>query len=352
MPRLPAIDQQKRAVYSSHVVILGAGASRAAAPSGDANGRRLPLVADFVDVVGLAPLLDNAGVAWRDRNFEEVYDGIYHSGRGLPLMGQLESAIRDYFRKIELRAGPTAYDYLLLSLREKDMIATFNWDPFLLQAYGRYADLKHLPQVAFLHGNVSIGFCLTCKIKGGPNLWCRCGRPLEPSRLLYPVREKDYSGDPFIATEWDGLRQVLEHAYFLTIFGYSAPTADAAAVEIMKTAWAANETRTLAEIEIIDIRPRDELERTWSPFITRQHYGITTDLKRSYLTSNPRRSCEALAFATLMLDPWPSNPIPDATSVADLRGWVKQLLDEEDLLEQAGVPFSGKPSPGISNAAT
>jgi hypothetical protein len=39
-----------------HVVILGAGASLAAFPNGDRNGRRLPLMKDFVDVVALRGL--------------------------------------------------------------------------------------------------------------------------------------------------------------------------------------------------------------------------------------------------------------------------------------------------------
>ncbi|MHA1748548.1 MAG: hypothetical protein ACTSXN_02865 [Promethearchaeota archaeon] len=30
--------------------------------------------------------------------------------------------------------SPTIYDYLILSLRKKDVIATFNWDPLLVQA--------------------------------------------------------------------------------------------------------------------------------------------------------------------------------------------------------------------------
>lgn len=40
-----------------HVVILGAGASLAAFPNGDRNGAQLPLIKNFVDVVGLAGLL-------------------------------------------------------------------------------------------------------------------------------------------------------------------------------------------------------------------------------------------------------------------------------------------------------
>lgn len=60
----------------------------------------------------------------------------------------------------ELPDEPTIYDFLVMSLTNKDLIATFNWDPFLVQAIGRiqkYTD--NIPQVAFLHGNVAVGYC-------------------------------------------------------------------------------------------------------------------------------------------------------------------------------------------------
>jgi len=40
-----------------HVVLLGAGASYAAFPDGDKNGRKLPLLKDFVEVIGLQGLI-------------------------------------------------------------------------------------------------------------------------------------------------------------------------------------------------------------------------------------------------------------------------------------------------------
>lgn len=40
-----------------HIVIVGAGGSRAACPEGDQNGRHLPVMADLIDTVGLRPLL-------------------------------------------------------------------------------------------------------------------------------------------------------------------------------------------------------------------------------------------------------------------------------------------------------
>ena len=36
-----------------HIILLGAGASYAAFPNGDRSGNKLPLLRDFVDVIGL-----------------------------------------------------------------------------------------------------------------------------------------------------------------------------------------------------------------------------------------------------------------------------------------------------------
>lgn len=61
---------------------------------------------------------------------------------------------------------PTLCDYLLLSLRNKDYIATFNWDPFLAKAFMRNRGTASLPRILFLHGNVQIGVCTTLRQKG------------------------------------------------------------------------------------------------------------------------------------------------------------------------------------------
>ena len=75
------------------------------------------------------------------------------------LQDNLESAVRNYFKSLELPDEPTIYDYLILSLTEKDAIVTFNWDPFLMQAYRRNLTVGNLPQLIFPHGNVGVGLC-------------------------------------------------------------------------------------------------------------------------------------------------------------------------------------------------
>jgi hypothetical protein len=48
------------------------------------------------------------------------------------ILERLERAVFDYFSSLQLPDEPTLYDHLVLSLRPKDVIATFNWDPFLI----------------------------------------------------------------------------------------------------------------------------------------------------------------------------------------------------------------------------
>jgi hypothetical protein len=339
---LPALDTILRMNSSPHVVILGAGASKAATPFGDAAGRKLPLMDDLPGITGVDALLERAGVEWRGRNFEALYSELVVRSELSELRKDLERGIREYFSRLQLPAAPTTYDYLLLSLREKDLIATFNWDPLLVQAYRRNMKLRRLPSVVFLHGNVGIGICRTCRGKHFVDRPCVvCGDPLDETPLLYPVVDKDYDADEFIASEWTELKATLRRAYFLTVFGYRAPASDASAIDLMKTAWSDNRTRVLAETEVIDIRDRSELKVTWDSFIVRQHYGIIDDFFKSYLSWHPRRSCEALAFATLQNDPWPDDWMPTFESLAELHSWIEPLIHEEAALE-GGVALSGR----------
>jgi hypothetical protein len=59
----------------------------------------------------------------------------------------------------------------------------------------------------------------------------KCEQPFKVTTLLYPVRNKNYSADPFTANEWAVLKESLGQAYMVTIFGYSAPTAKKALTE-------------------------------------------------------------------------------------------------------------------------
>ena len=64
---------------------------------------------------------------------------------------ELEKIIREYMSNYKLPDNPTIYDFLVMSLTSKDLIATFNWDPLLVQAVGRTMRYtNNVPQVAFL----------------------------------------------------------------------------------------------------------------------------------------------------------------------------------------------------------
>jgi hypothetical protein len=91
-----------------------------------------------------------------------------------------------------------------------------------------------------------------------------------------------------------------------------------------------NRSKGLAQVEFIDLRPEEDLVESWSPFLVRQHYSVTDDLLQSYLTWHPRRSCEALAFATLQNDPWRDNWMPTLSFPTQLEDWVAPLVREED----------------------
>ena len=53
---------QQIQMRNPHVVILGAGASYAAFPNGDRNGKKLPLMNNFVETLGIEKLIERSGI--------------------------------------------------------------------------------------------------------------------------------------------------------------------------------------------------------------------------------------------------------------------------------------------------
>jgi hypothetical protein len=246
------VDIKMNEMKRPHVVILGAGCSRAACPRGDANGAALPLMDDFLEIVQPAKvLLESAGIVVAGRNFEEMYSELHATGRK-DLEREVERIIRRYFASLRLPNEPTVYDYLISSLREKDVIATFNWDPFLIQAAARNATSSgRPPYLLFLHGNVLAGSCLEHEIPVQAPIYTsypKCAGRLTESRLLYPITEKNYESDPVIAASWKQLESDLKASFMVTVFGYGAPKSDTAAVSLIKDALG---YRTVSQIEII-----------------------------------------------------------------------------------------------------
>lgn len=284
---------------------------------------------DLVSVCGLHNALRDEGFAGPITDFEAFYSGLYEDEKHAHTRTTVENAVRDYFAKLQIKDEATIYDYLVLSLREKDIIASFNWDPFLLQAYRRNLVVKSLPKIVFLHGNVLLGVCNTDRVVGYLGTICeKCRSMLSPSRLLYPTAKKDYSSDPMIDSQWKQLSTHLNYCYFITIFGYSAPKSDVEARRMMHEAWGANETGHLAQVELVDIKNREELGENWKEFTAGYHYGIGTDIMHSWLMEFPRQSCEALFDATMQNDPRRPTPFPRTKRLKELQSFIMQLAPE------------------------
>ena len=118
-----------------HIVILGAGASVAAFPNGDANGKKLPTMDNFIEMLDLEPALERVGIKNTRRNFEDIFSELYEINPSSSFLKEIEKIIYTYFESLKLPESPTIYDHLLMSLRPKDIVATFNWDPFLFDAW-------------------------------------------------------------------------------------------------------------------------------------------------------------------------------------------------------------------------
>ena len=127
-------------------------------------------------------------------------------------------------------------------------------------------------------------------------------------------------------------------AYFVTIFGYSAPVTDIEAKTLMLEKWRENPTRDLAEIDIVDVRARADLESTWQEFFVRQHFAIWNDVSKTCAFRHVRRSCEAFAMATLQNEPWHENPFPKEKELESLHKWLDPLLREEEHGKFTGTP--------------
>jgi hypothetical protein len=319
-----------------HVVLLGAGASKAALPKGDLHGRQVPLLRDVALELDLAAVFPDDLRDLARIDFEAAYSRLYD--RGPEFAVGIDEKVGDYFARLELPPEPTIYDVLLLSLRDKDAVFTFNWDPFLMQAFLRLnrAGVRgdSLPTIWFLHGNVSVGYCDEhVQVRGVPGVRCKyCGKPLTPSRLLFPVEHKNYQDGSIIEREWAVAREHLRHCFMLTVFGYSAPKTDVEAMQLLRDAWGNVEDRRMEQTEIIS-RPgadHDELRELWSPFIHTHHYEIHESFYESWIAKHPRRTLEAYLNQYVEAKFIEDNPVPaDLATISELVAWFGPLLDAE-----------------------
>lgn len=197
---------------------------------------------------------------------------------------------------------------------------------------------KKVPHLFFLHGNVAVGLSQSKKVSlGSPgNI---------QSKLLFPIKVKDYVNDSFIKAEWDAIKWYLKNAYILTIFGYSAPATDIEAISLLQEGWNNSEVRSSAQIEIIDLKEKEILSQAWEKFIHTHHYDTLDDFYKSFIARFPRRSCEAmwkqLEECEFLEDHY---NFPKKLKYDKLKEWFKPLFAHEtynELLSTVAFCFIG-----------
>lgn len=286
-----------------HLVVLGAGASYAATPHGEKHGRRLPLMKDLSDALELRNLLDREMYNKSRQDFEAFFEELVQQDYS-DLVSEIENRTIQFFDSFAIADCVTMYDRLVLSLRAKDTIVSFNWDPLLPYAYRRNEFLKTLPSLWFLHGNVKAGLCQDDNMIGWTDDKCRkCGKPFGLVPLLYPISNKNYDSHPVIAESWQHFEDELSNSYFLTIIGYSAPKTDEVSWSRFISKLKSNTMIELMQMEIVDPNARRLLDTRYAGVHDNLHVSCLDGFSDSRLLMHPRLTCEALYQATMMVSP-------------------------------------------------
>jgi len=332
-----AYNRYALSIDRPHLVLLGAGASKAAFPNGEKNGLKLPLMADFVETVnGLSDYLGECGIDYKRQNFEDLYNSLYEDSQYDEIRPAIEKIIYDYFAQMELPDEPTLYDHLILSLTGRDAIATFNWDPFLWQAICRNCHRvgkANLPHLIYLHGNTAVGVCTRhekIQIGNKDGMCSKCRNRRSRSKLLFPIGKKDYNIDPFIKSSWHDVKYYLKSAYMFTIFGYSAPSSDVEAVGLLSEGWGDKNQRSMEQIELIDKIDEDIIRERWKNFIYVGHEDYHNDFYTSLIGKCSRRSANASFGANYNCIAWEVHPIPKDASWNELDEWLKPYIEVEN----------------------
>ena len=111
----------------------------------------------FIEKLGMSSIISSISLATDSDNLEDIYMEMYERDDCNQQRKLLEERIVSYFSDFELPDEPTVYDMLVLSLTKKDLIATFNWDPLLVEAYSRCTKItNNLPQLALERKTMSV----------------------------------------------------------------------------------------------------------------------------------------------------------------------------------------------------
>lgn len=278
---------------------------------------------DLVEIVGLTSLLKQHNCD-STNNFENIYANITDTN----LRNKIEEKINNYFDQLSLPKHATLYDRLLLSLRKKDAIFTFNWEPYLFDAYVRNNWVAPLPGIFFLHGNVRIG---SCEIhhdqfgRRGGRCPC-CNRQFVDVPLLYPIKDKDYFNEnTYTKSSWTDAMFEFTNAFTITIFGYSAPDSDVEAVNLLKAAWLHGGTREFEHIEIIDVLDVGTITERWRPFAPTLHLSSVSSFEESRIWRWPRRSCETLFYPMSQGIPCEAFPLSEINDLNELQNAIAEI---------------------------
>jgi hypothetical protein len=314
-----------------HVVILGAGASKAAFLNGDKNGKLIPLLDDLPNILGgpWKELLVEAKPPVH--GFESQFSWIRGKQSFNDELSKIEDLVYQYFESLEILDRPTIYDYLVLGLRGKDVIATFNWDPFLMLAYKRNSIIAEMPDIRFLHGNVAFASCVEHDILGCPSETCpNCGEALVQDHLILPEPEKDYTQDKLISRDWGNVTAKLKNAFHLTIFGYSGPATDYKAKKLLLDGWKEAPLKEARHVELIDVDDEEKLRANWAPFIPFYHNMITKEFWNSTIARWPRRTAEYKLSASISGVPAEYLGPFRTDSLQELHGWFSEIVESEE----------------------
>lgn len=326
--RLP--NHAGKRLTDPHVVIVGAGASIAACKT-DKNGKRVPLLKNIHNILGFTDELKKYDFSDEQmEDFEKLFSDINGKAEYRELQEKLEYDVCDYFSKLQIPEEPTLYDYLILSLTEKDAVISFNWDPFLMQAYRRNINVGNLPELIFPHGNAGVGVCYDCKIKGYANCLCsRCLKKLKQMPLLYPIGDKDYNSNEIIINEWHRAKEMLSKAAGITVYGYGAPVTDVEAVELMKSANRISKTKDIAPFTIINLAENEEEQRKkWAEFYDVDMVLYCNSFEETLLWKNPRVSLETLFDAILQQNPRSKEKsFEKFSTLKELQDFVKTITE-------------------------
>ena len=96
-----------------HTVILGAGATIAAIPNGDKNGKKSSVMNGLIEKLQLQNILDGVKLKTNSDNLEDIYSELYSRAECKNVTQELEKRLYDYFASLVLPSEPTIYDMLI-----------------------------------------------------------------------------------------------------------------------------------------------------------------------------------------------------------------------------------------------